>query len=256
MLNIFKDQDILDALSNNGIGCQNGKLIKLSNYKGKDPYINDRLDFYNQINESHQVQCNAQLKLQWINKFLETTNSLISKQYNWTVISAFWVHLHGIVQEFIDNNKKELSQLRKILPSSALWKAAYNKAELNEQSPLPMFINLINISTKIKDLFDTDDLIYIDNRRQTECHITQSNYEIRWDDKNNKIKKSTIRVINKTIPVKDAHTSIKKTLSKYSTYPPYPDETAIAIKFAQRIKKSSLDTQLLDISKLYYGAEF
>lgn len=250
---MFWDKKLIEELRKNGIDYNNGKLTKLPTYSGNDPHIDAKLEYHNVSLERKQDWVHGQMKLQWVESLEDTIDLLCQDNGDWTVAKAFWIHLDETIDEFLSSEEKSLENLKNLLPSPTFWKLAEDYAKsLNDKSVVGLLIREVEAAKALKSLFAKEELVFIDYRRQTDCHIIQESYDVQLK-KNNQIKYERNMPIlgpGVSLPIKDIDKMVHDLLRKYNpNLFLHIDETRIAIDFAKRIRATALDTKLVEIMR-------
>jgi len=92
---------------------------------------------------------------------------------------------------------------------------------------------------KVRTVLSEDERIYADYRRHTVAHPIQKSYSLRWNHRHGQVNRNhRVPANDREYTVEELDLAIKRILKAC------PDETAIAINFAQRMRHTAHELEL------------
>jgi hypothetical protein len=214
------DRELLRILNARGIVVgPNGEWVRSPTYAGSTPPTDEHIRYLNA--SAHQPDTNARLKRQWIESFWELVQALHHETPPGPFLGMFWIRLHGV-----------LCDLR------SEWLKLFQSVGVNPATHVPNNASLLEIALSsframeaIRQALSEDELIYADYRRHTECHPTQSSYDVRWSQRAGGIlERHGVPALGREYTVTELDAAIRRVLAAH------PTEAAIAVAFARRIQ--------------------
>jgi hypothetical protein len=227
--------EVAGILAKRGVILRPDGVIELDpHYQGTERQPSE--DEIESLNDAMAwADIHSTLKLNWVREFVEVTDAIgedgpsVARPF----LAVFWLRLHGVLVEL----KGELSLVERWTATNGLPRPG---------STLALGVLGIHAIEAVKRVFDEDELIYAEYRRHTEAHPIQTGYRLQWSKKHKKVlDERHVPALKKTMKRRDIDWALERVLKRY------PNETAIAVDFARRVREPA--HELLEIARPLYG---
>ncbi len=173
------------------------------------------LDCVERSRRIREIAINADIRteqrMNWISDAARVARAV--SEGNTDLAPVFWIRLYGILHEIYDSVRE--------LHDAALDFGA---------RPDVRAVTLLDEIKRLASLFSDDELLYIQYRRDVECHPVQNAYELRFDKKGDAVESVNQKLLSTQtrVSLDDFRNSVRKVLATVRY------EVALAQPFAHR----------------------
>jgi len=212
------DAKLIAALSAGGVELgPEGKFV----CSGTGPATPEQVRYMNLQAARRQPDTHARQQANWVRNLDETARTLRDQgdAAPWPFMAIFWIRLHAVIADLRLELEGTFQRLG-IDPATH---------QAQPHSPLSLAIATHQRIEMIWRRFTEDELVFIDCRRQTECHITQSSYDYRLGRANVVLDRRGVPTVGREFTVEELDAAVGRILGAY------PDENAAAVALARKI---------------------
>lgn len=220
----FEDELVRVLAARGIVVARDGTWERSPGYSGPTLVSDEQLRFMNESAERRQNDLDARLKCQWVENLEQVVQTLLREgdAAPWPFMGMFWVRLYGVLADL----RSEQVAFFRFLGVDPLTHVA------NAGSLLELGVETARRIEGVRQSLTEDELIYVDYRRHTESHPTQSAYNVRWSKKAGAVAdRHRVHALDREFSVAELDLAVRRVLAAHA------NEPAIAVALARKVEQ-------------------